>query len=300
MAISSVRAQVNGTWYTLSYDSASGSYKGTITAPGSTSFNREGGYYDVTIEATNTAGTKTIVNGSDLADLQLVVRETVKPLIVFQTPTTGAHLTNNKPEITFFIADEGGGSGVNIDNLSVKLDGKAVSFNEYTETPYSAGYTVVYVPAAALSDGSHTVTVDCTDNDGNQAVTATTTFIVDTVPPTLNVTAPTNALVTYNENLGVTGSTNDASSSPVTVTIKVNNVDQGSVTVAANGSFSKTVTLVEGSNTIVVTATDAAGKVSTVTRTVTKDVSVPVVQSANITPNPVNAGATVIISVVIV
>ena len=54
-----------------------------------------------------------------------------------------------------------------------------------------------------------------------------------------------------------------------------------------------------GSNTIVVTATDAAGKSSSVTRTVTLDTSVPVVQSASITPNPVDAGATMIISVVI-
>ncbi len=300
MAISSVRAQVNGTWSTLTYDSASGAYKGTITAPGSTSFNREGGYYDVTIEATNTAGTKTTVNGSDLAGLQLVVRETVKPLIVMQSPATGAYVTNNKPEFLFYIVDEGGGSGVNIDNLSVKLDGKAVSFNEYTEAAFSNGYTVTYVPATALSDGSHTVTVDCTDNDGNQAVTGTTTFVVDTVPPTLNVTTPANGLVTYNASLGVAGSTTDSSSSPVTVTITVNGVDQGSVSVATSGSFSKTVTLADGENTIVVTATDAAGKSSSVTRTVTKDTSEPVIQSASITPNPVNTGATVIISVVIV
>ena len=49
--------------------------------------------------------------------------------------------------------------------------------------------------------------------------------------------------------------------------------------------------------TIVITATDAAGKVSTVTRNVTLDTSVPVVKSATITPNPVDAGATMVIAV---
>ena len=44
-------------------------------------------------------------------------------------------------------------------------------------------------------------------------------------------------------------------------------------------------------------ATDAAGKVSTVTRNVTLDTSVPVIKSATITPNPVDAGATMVIAV---
>lgn len=300
MAISSVRAQVNGTWYTLSYDSASGEYKGTITAPGSTSFNREGGYYDVIVEVTNTAGTKHTVNGSDLAGLQLRVRETVKPTIVVQSPTSGAYVTNNKPAMVFNITDEPGGSGVSTENISIKLDGKVVSFNEYTLTPITNGYKITYTPATALSDGSHTVTVYDSDNDGNQADEVSTTFIVDTVPPTLNVTAPVNALVTNARNITVTGTTNDASSSPVTVKIALNGKDQGSVSVATNGSFSKSLTLAEGSNTIVVTATDAAGKVSTVTRTATLDTSTPVVMSATITPNPVNTGASMIISVEVV
>ena len=42
---------------------------------------------------------------------------------------------------------------------------------------------------------------------------------------------------------------------------------------------------------------DAAGKVSTVTRNVTLDTSVPVIKSATITPNPVDAGATMVIAV---
>ena len=40
MAIAQVRARVNGTWHTLTYDAASGAYKATITAPGATSYNQ--------------------------------------------------------------------------------------------------------------------------------------------------------------------------------------------------------------------------------------------------------------------
>lgn len=299
MAITSVRAQVNGTWYTLTYNSTSGAYTGTITAPGTTSYNRTGGYYDVTVEATNSAGTKTTVTGSTLSGLQLKVKETVKPVIAVQSPASGAYLTNNKPSMVFNITDESGGSGVKASSIAIKLDGTAVAASEFTKSTITNGVKVTYTPAAALSDGSHTVTVNCTDNDGNAANQASTTFKVDTVPPTLNVTAPADGMSTNSSTMTVSGTTNDTSSSPVTVAIKLNGVAQGSVTVATNGSFSKDITLAEGSNTIVITATDAAGKASSITRTVTLDTSAPKIQSASISPNPVNTGASMIITVVV-
>ena len=77
MAISSVRARLNGTWYNLTYDSTSGAYKATVTAPGATSYKQTGGYYNVEIEAINTAGTVFTTDGSSLTGLRLVVKETV-------------------------------------------------------------------------------------------------------------------------------------------------------------------------------------------------------------------------------
>ena len=64
MAISTVRVQINGVWTNLTYNSSTGAYEATITAPSTTSHNRAGGYYPVTVEATNTVGTKTTVNDS--------------------------------------------------------------------------------------------------------------------------------------------------------------------------------------------------------------------------------------------
>ncbi len=297
MAIKQVRAQVNGTWHTLTYNSSTGKYEATITAPGATSFNLSGGYYNVQVEATNTAGTVGTADGSTLAGLRLVVKERVAPVITILSPSAGAYVTNSKQPVVFTIVDETGGSGINLSSLVVKQDGTAVASGTMKQTAITNGYSVTYTPAAALSDGSHTVTVEVSDNDGNAATAKSTTYTVDTVPPTLNLTSPANGLITAAAALNVSGSTNDSTSSPVTIAIKLNGADQGSVTVASNGSFSKTVTLASGSNTIEVTATDAAGKVSSVTRTVTLDTSVPKVVSATITPNPVDAGATMVISV---
>lgn len=298
MAIKQVRVQINGTWHTLTLNGTN-TYTATITAPGSTSYTKTGGYYDVTVEATNTAGTVTTQNASGLAGLKLVVKERVAPVITILSPTSGAYVINNKQPVTFTIVDEAGGSGINLTSLVVKQDNTVVASSTITSTAITNGYSVTYTPAAALSDGSHTVTVTVSDNDGNAATAKSTTYKVDTVPPTLNITAPANELVTNAASLVVRGTTNDASSSPVTVKITLKGADQGTVTVGSDGSFSKTLTLTEGSNAIVITATDSAGKSSTVTRTVTLDTSKPVIKSATITPNPVDAGASMVISVVV-
>lgn len=300
MAIAQVRAQVNGTWHTLTYNEGNGRWEATINAPGATSYNQPGGYYNVTVEATNTAGTVGTSDASTLDGLKFYVEETVAPVITIISPSDGAYVSNAQQPVIFTVVDDAGGSGVDLDSVVVKLDGTAVASSTITHSAITNGYQFTYTPASAMGDGSHTVTVNASDNDGNAATEKSTTFKVDTVPPTLNVTSPTEGLVTATQTLTVAGTTNDATSSPVTITIKLNNVDQGQVTIQSNGSFSKSVTLNEGSNTIVITATDAAGKTSTVTRNVTLDTSTPVIQSASITPNPADTGASVIISVVIV
>ena len=299
MAISSVKAVLNGQTYTLTYDSASGAYKATVTAPGATSYNQTGGYYNVSVTATNEAGTTATADGSTLAGLRLVVREKVPPVITILSPSPGAYVSNTNQPVVFTVTDEDGGSGVDLTTLVVKQDGTAAAASTIAATAITNGYSVTYTPASALADGSHTVTVSVSDHDGNAAEAKSTTYTVDTVPPTLNITSPADGLVTAKAALNVTGTTNDATSSPVTVTISLNGVDQGTVTVGSGGAFTKTVTLSEGQNTLTVTATDAAGKTSTVTRTVQLDTSVPTITAATVSPNPADAGATVVISVTV-
>lgn len=299
MAIKTVKATINGQTYDLTLNSASGKWEATITAPGKTSYNLAGGYYNVSVEATNEAGTKGSADASTVNGLKLVVKETVAPVITIVSPTSGAYVANSKQPVVFNIVDETGGSGVDISTLVVKQDGTAVASANITHTAIANGYSVTYTPSAALSDGSHTVIINCKDHDGNAATEKSTTYTVDTVPPTLNVTSPADGLITATSSVTVAGTTNDATSSPVVITISLNGTDQGAVTVGTGGTFSKVVTLKEGSNTIIVKARDSAGKESSVTRTVTLDTSVPKITAATITPNPVDTGKTMVISVTI-
>lgn len=299
MAIKTVKATINGQTYDLTLNSASGKWEATITAPGKTSYNLAGGYYNVSVEATNEAGTKGSADASTVEGLKLVVKETVAPVITIVSPTAGAYVANSKQPVVFNVTDETGGSGVDISTLVVKQDGTAVAAANITHTAIANGYSVTYTPSAALSDGSHTVTINCKDHDGNAATEKSTTYTVDTVPPTLNVTSPADGLITAASSVTVAGTTNDATSSPVVITISLNGTDQGTIPVGTGGTFSKVITLKEGSNTIIVKAKDAAGKESSVTRTVTLDTSVPKIKTATITPNPVDTGKTMVISVTI-
>lgn len=300
MAVKTVQAIINGVTTTLTLNSSTGKYEATITAPSKSSYNvNDGHYYPVTIKATDVAGnvtTKTDTDNTLGASLRLKVKEKTAPVITITSPTAGSYITNNKPSIVWTVTDED--SGVNPETIGVTIDsGTKVTGENITKEMVSGGYKCTYTPSTALADGSHTIKIDASDYDGNAAAQKSVTCTVDTVPPTLPISAPTDKMVTNKTAITVKGTTNDKTSSPVTVTVKLNDGSATAVTVGSDGSFSKDLTLVVGSNTITVVAKDAAGKTTTVTRTVTVDQTAPVIKSVTLTPNPVDCGKTFIISV---
>lgn len=299
MSVKQVKAIINGQSYTLTLNTSTGKYSATITAPAKSSYTQSGHYYNVEVQATDDAGNVTTKNASDAtlgSSLQLRVKEKVAPTSAITYPTASALITSNRPVIKWKVTDDD--SGVNPSTIGITIDsGTKITGDAITKTAVSGGYECSYTPTSALSDGSHTIKVDASDYDGNAASTRSITFKIDTVPPTLNISSPVDGLVTNTASLTVKGVTNDVTSSPVTVTIKLNNGTAESVTVESDGSFNKVLTLANGTNTITITATDSAGKSTTVTRTVKLDTTAPVIKSVTMTPNPVDSGKTFVISV---
>lgn len=296
MAIASVKVVIDGQTYNLSY--SNGQWTAQFNAPGQTSYNQPGGYYNAVVTATNTAGTSSTADASNLQTLEFVVEEKIAPVITITSPAAGAYIANANQPIIGTVVDEAGGSGVDTSTITVAVDGDPITNIQFT--PITNGYQFTATPSTSYSNGQHTAVVNAKDNDGNPAEQKSVTFTVDTIPPVLNITSPADDLITNQPTVNVIGTTNDATSSPVTVKISLNGTDQGDITVSSDGGFSKVVSLQEGENTIVVTSTDLAGKTTTVTRTVTYDSSVPQITSAVITPNPADAGATVVITVTVV
>lgn len=303
MAISTVRVQINGTWTNLTYNSSTGAYEATITAPSTSSYNRTGGYYPVTVEAKNSVGTITTVNDSHStlgSSCRLIVQEKTAPIVTINSPTTGARVTNNKQPVVFTVVDESGGSGIDTQSIIVNLDDREQNDLTLERTTVTNGYRYTFTPGTALSDGDHRFSAQVSDNDGNQSKRVDIVFSVDTVAPTLNITSPNEGVATASTSVTVAGTTNDVTSSPVTLTMALDGGSAQAVTVATNGSFTKTFTgLAHGSHKVVVVATDDSGKTTTITRNFTVDTSAPVISKITITPNPADAGSTMKISVVV-
>lgn len=304
MAVNTVKVNINSQNYNLSYNETSGKWEATITAPNTTSWNETNNKYGVTVTATDEAGNSTVKDRTDATlgeSLQLRVLEKTKPTINVTAPSSGATLNNSTPIIEFELRDEVNGSGIDISTLELKIDGGTAKTNGSPGMVCNSvtnGYNCSYQLQSALSEGSHTVTISIKDCDGNVSNLASVSFTIDTAPPTLNISNPSEGLITKTTSISVAGTTNDDTSTPVTITIKLNDVDQGAVSVS-EGSFSKSINLSEGSNTIVVRATDASGLYSEVTRHVTLDTQAPNITAVTITPNPVDCGQTYVIAVTV-
>lgn len=292
MSVKSVTLYLNGQSYDIPLDTATKKYKKSITAPNKTSWGETDHKYDMQLKVQDVAGNVTTIDkthGTFGEKMKLRVLEKTPPIITITSPSSGAYLGNNAVKIEFTVTDTE--SGVDPDSITLQIDTQATVASAITKTEISGGYKCSYT--ATCSDGSHTIKVDASDNDGNADTQKSSNYTVDTVPPELNITSPATALITNIKQLAVKGSTNET----CTIKITLNNADQGTVTLAADKTFEKTVELTKGSNVIVITATDLAGKVTTVTREVTYDPTAPAVISIDIDKNPVAAGDTLTITV---
>lgn len=293
MAIKSVQLVLNGETYTLEHDSSANRYIKSITAPTASSYSQANHVYEMILNAEDMAGNIVTVTQEDAAygeQMKLRVKERVAPIISIITPGDSAYLTSNTVSVCIDITDND--SGVAVDTISVLLDEESI---DVTKVVIESGFRCSYT--GTVADGAHTLSIYAEDNDGNVADEKVISFTVDTVPPALNVSTPAVNVITNKQSCTVSGVTNDVTSGLASVEIILNEVGQGSVSVSADGSFSKSVLLSSGENFILVKATDKAGKVSTVSRNVNYDPDAPVILSIDVSPNPVNAGSEIVIIV---
>jgi membrane-bound inhibitor of C-type lysozyme len=205
----------------------------------------------VTAGATTGAGTVTVKTGTGSASGVFTVTassvtDTTKPTLTVSALANGAYTSKPTLNVTGTATDAGG-------LKSLTVNGQAVVVNP--DGSFSTALTLV--------EGANTVTVIATDNAGNQQ-TDTRTINYDPNAPVLTVTGPADNSISVQSFITISGTINETS----TVSVTVNNGAPQAASITGN-TFSVTVNLASGLNTINITATDLAGNSSNAKRTVT-------------------------------
>ena len=136
---------------------------------------------------------------------------------------------------------------------SITVNGQAVTVN--ADGSFSTAVT--------LQTGANTITIVATDNAGTQKTDART-ITFDPNAPVLAISAPADNSTTTQSLVTVTGTISETS----TVSVSVNGGSPQAAAISGN-TYSATVYLVAGVNTISINATDLAGNTATAKRTVT-------------------------------
>jgi hypothetical protein len=200
--------------------------------------------------------------------------DTRAPTITITDPSADTTTSNNTPHLAVTYADADASdcvaSGLDTSTLRVTLDGVDRT-SLFTVTNTGAEATIP--TSLALSDGSHVMHAEIKDRAGNIG-TADRSFNVRNAsqPPTLTITAPAEGALVGASPLTVSGTVVGSGGGTINVQCRVGGTAVGA-TVSGTG-WTCSVSLIEGDNAVVVTATDAGGS-SQLTRQVALDSTAP-------------------------
>jgi hypothetical protein len=158
------------------------------------------------------------------------------PTVTILTPATGSLVTSSSIQVTGTAASAAGVTSVSVNGLTATLAG----------SQFAAALTLQSGPNSIRADA-----LDAAGLTGSAAVVVT----LDNVPPTLNLSSPTPGQIVNTPTVAVAGQVADDNPG---VAVTVN----GQPAAVQNGAFSVSVPLVEGQNSVLVTATDRAGNVT--------------------------------------
>lgn len=289
----SVVATLDGQTYVMTYDEETGNFVASAAAPQHSSYPELGHKFQITVTA---GGAEFICQAMSFEDpvinqkLQLRVRETTAPTITPIYPVDGEDILTATPTISWSLADSD--AGLDLSTVAASLNAVPVQNIEIQNGMCS------FSPSR-LSAGQSVLEYSVADNDGNVA-TEQITFNVDTPAPKLIVFEPQDDLITNKVVVHVIGVAHAAPGMypPFSVSISVNNVDQGPVSVGSDGYFDKLIRLQHGENAILITAKDSIGAASHTLLHATLDQIKPVFISVEMELNEDMKTCTLLVNVV--
>jgi len=206
------------------------------------------GSYTFYAFAKDGAGNVSVAKSATVSVTTAPAADTTKPTLTVSALANGSYTNKTTLNISGTATDAGG-------LQSVSVNGQVITVNADGSFTY----------ALPLVSGANTVTVVATDKAGNQQVDSRT-ITFDPTAPVLTVSSPADNSSSSQSFITLTGTINESS----TVSVSTNGGAPQAASVSGT-SFTATVNLVSGVNTIVITATDLAGNVTSAKRTVTYD-----------------------------
>lgn len=162
-----------------------------------------------------------------------------------------------EPQVTITSPQEGILTSTSPITVSGTTDSTLVTVNGITATVANNTFTTTGV---SLTQGQNKISAIATNSLGNKSADIVS-VVFDTIAPVIAITSPQNGSVSTTQPITVSGTIDD-NQAAVTV--------NGSPASVSSGTFSCSgITLTQGQNTIVVTATDPVGNTSSASITVT-------------------------------
>jgi probable HAF family extracellular repeat protein len=207
-----------------------------------------------------------------------VTKDTVAPAVVVDGVSKSLVGASDTSVAVTWHADESGAFSVRVGGSSCTTGTQAAS-GTYTVSP---SQTTATIATSALGSGANTLRVCVTDAAGNRG-SATTTVTKDAAAPTVTIDSTSPALLGPSGSSTVTWHANENG----TFSVRVGGTGCADGTQVAGGSYStqpaqvaasiSVSQLAEGTNTVRVCVTDAAGNSGAKTTTVTRDTVSPAV-----------------------
>lgn len=207
------------------------------------------GTYTVVAQATDAAGNTTTASS-------MVSVDTVPPTVSVLAPTDGSLTNDNTPSISGMVEP-----GVSLVVEVRDAQGTIVA----TLNPMVGAQNTWSVDAAQLPDGVYTVTATATDAAGNTTTTPANAWTIDTAGPALTVSAPADGAVTNDNTPDIVGTTEPGAEVKIIVRDANGNTLQTlfpAEDALGNFSIDTASALADGTYTLEVESTDAAGNVT--------------------------------------
>ncbi|MGK2858355.1 MAG: Ig-like domain repeat protein, partial [Thermoanaerobaculia bacterium] len=148
--------------------------------------------------------------------------------------------------------------------VAAAIDGVPVTFTRGPAT----GTTSIWTGPIVTTEGAHSITVTVTDVVGHETLLDPVSFTIDKTSPAITITSHSEGQVVTSPAVALAGASDDA----VTITV---NGGAATVDLEAKSWSSAELSLLEGSTPFTVVATDKAGNVTEIARTLTLDTRGP-------------------------